>query len=854
MTTITTHQCRVKFLSLVFLSCLCFVFPAHSQVGINTATVNSKAAFEIQSTTKGLLIPRMTATERIAIAPANPARGLIVFDTDSLGLMYWTGSAWKLMTIRDELDKKWGTSGNTGIITSNFIGNIDSVDLNLRTNNLNRIRVKANGDVGIGVNNTGANLHVGGSIMAIDNLSGGDTINFVNDRRQMFFQGETGAFRAGFGAGNSWNNSNLGFGSVAFGDSTVASASNTIAVGRKSIVTQQNSGAFGDRDTVQAESAFAFGSYNKITSTGAGSFAVGVDNKVSGNQSFAANTSNLVSGNYAAAFGSDDTVTHSFGFTAGWHNKVSGNVSAAFGAYNKISTATSFAAGQDNHIDGQWGTGFGVSNLVKSSYGFAAGQNNITDSVAGVALGSGNQAKGPYSFAVGNNNDVNKKNSAAIGYQNVVNSESSFAAGYWNKTEARYGMALGFDNEVDGEAGVALGYRDSAMEDYSTAIGTFNKATGLASVAIGHTNLSTGLASVAMGSQNKALNAYSFVGGYNNRDSAIGTFIWGEGNFAKLGGTYSGLIGLDNQVWGTGGLAAGEGNVLRSTHGAAIGSFNTLYGSFNTALGDNNSNFGSIGVQLLGSNNQVTGAASSNCFVQGYDNEINTGNSVHIIGHTNETNNTGNSYILGANNRVVNNSALLMGSSHYSTSFSGTAIGFRDSLTGSNSFAIGNNLKDGGFNNCFIMGSVTSGTVSNTGNNQMLMHFPGGYRLQSNITGTTGVTLAGGSGTWVSLSDKNSKTNITAINEDEILAKVAAMPISQWNYKSQDDSIKHIGPMAQDFHEAFKLGDTDKGISVVDADGINMAAIKALNKKLEILQEVNEKLLKRIEKLEGKKK
>lgn len=59
------------------------------------------------------------------------------------------------------------------------------------------------------------------------------------------------------------------------------------------------------------------------------------------------------------------------------------------------------------------------------------------------------------------------------------------------------------------------------------------------------------------------------------------------------------------------------------------------------------------------------------------------------------------------------------------------------------------------------------------------------------------------------------------------------MPIQRWNMKTQDPSIRHIGPMAQDFHAAFGLGESDRRINTVDADGVALAAIQGLNQKLE---------------------
>ncbi|HUD47222.1 MAG TPA: tail fiber domain-containing protein [Candidatus Baltobacteraceae bacterium] len=81
-------------------------------------------------------------------------------------------------------------------------------------------------------------------------------------------------------------------------------------------------------------------------------------------------------------------------------------------------------------------------------------------------------------------------------------------------------------------------------------------------------------------------------------------------------------------------------------------------------------------------------------------------------------------------------------------------------------------------------------------------------------------------------SDRNAKENFTALDATTVLAKVVAMPVTQWNYK-EDAAKKHVGPMAQDFHAAFQLdGADDKHISVIDEGGVALAAIQGLNQKL----------------------
>jgi hypothetical protein len=110
----------------------------------------------------------------------------------------------------------------------------------------------------------------------------------------------------------------------------------------------------------------------------------------------------------------------------------------------------------------------------------------------------------------------------------------------------------------------------------------------------------------------------------------------------------------------------------------------------------------------------------------------------------------------------------------------------------------------------------------------------GGARFITNAAGTTGVTLSAGGGSWASVSDRAAKQNFSEIHPREILQRVAQMPILKWNYKTQDANIQHIGPMAQDFYSAFNVGEDEKHITTVDADGVSLAAIQGLN---QIVQE-----------------
>jgi hypothetical protein len=118
--------------------------------------------------------------------------------------------------------------------------------------------------------------------------------------------------------------------------------------------------------------------------------------------------------------------------------------------------------------------------------------------------------------------------------------------------------------------------------------------------------------------------------------------------------------------------------------------------------------------------------------------------------------------------------------------------------------------------------------LSDTGPNQFVARATGGFTFYTDPTNSTGATLAPGSGSWSTLSDRNVKANFMLVDGEAILKRLAAMPIETWNYKAQADDVRHMGPMAQDFREAFGLGEDEKHISTVDAQGVALAAIQAL--------------------------
>jgi len=155
--------------------------------------------------------------------------------------------------------------------------------------------------------------------------------------------------------------------------------------------------------------------------------------------------------------------------------------------------------------------------------------------------------------------------------------------------------------------------------------------------------------------------------------------------------------------------------------------------------------------------------------------------------------------------------------------------GYANSAAGIYSFAAGvhaNAAQNGAF--VWSDGSNGDTNLASTAAYQFLARAAGGFTLWTNAGATVGATLAAGSGTWASASDRNLKTDVAQLDDAAVLEKVAVLPIERWSYKSER-GVRHVGPMAQDFYAAFRVGEDDKHITSIDEDGVALAAIKALH-------------------------
>ncbi|HNP24978.1 MAG TPA: tail fiber domain-containing protein [Panacibacter sp.] len=395
-------------------------FPSTGAAGIGTITPNASSLLDITSTSKGMLIPRMTITQRNAIL--SPATGLLIYQTNNTpGFYYYSGTAWTAISTKGANTSLSNLLGTTAINSSLLAGADSVLDLGSATRRWRSLYTGnaiissdalvhglivgqgggayvTNTTVGAGaleINFTGANNTAFGFNSLHNNSSGLD-----NTAMGVYsgLQNVIGNSNTSIGSYSLFSNSS-GNGNAAFGAGALysnQSGNNNVAMGLNALssnTTQSSLVAIGD----SALYANTGGSAN--TSVGSGTLrfnTAGSQNVANGFLALYFNTTgygNVASG-YKALFSNSDGTDPKRGY-------VQGNVNVAIG-YQSIYSNT-------------WGSAnVGVGNNALYT-NISGSTNTAIGANADVSLGNLSNAT-----AIGANAIVNAFNKVVIGDNNVT--------------------------------------------------------------------------------------------------------------------------------------------------------------------------------------------------------------------------------------------------------------------------------------------------------------------------------------------------------------------------------------------------------------------------------------------------
>lgn len=324
------------------------------------------------------------------------------------------------------------------------------------------------------------------------------------------------------------------------------------------------------------------------------------------------------------------------------------------------------------------------------------------------------------------------------------------------------------------------------------------------------------------------------LGSTNLVNGNFGTVGGGEGNVAGEGSVVAGGY-LNEAVHFRATVGGGSENLASAQEATVAGGLNNTASQRFTTVGGGSANVASdLNATVAGGSGNVAQYQFSSVG-GGTENLASNIASTVAGGDHNRAQGPYSAVTGGLNNNAAGYmTAILGGAGNTATgSYAVVPGGFANSAAGDYSVAGGSRASvQADHPGTFLFADSSAGVFPSAAANEFAVRATGGVRFVSGVdqagASLAGVRLSAGSGSWESLSDRNSKAGFAAVDGQHLLESLMSIPISTWHYRSQAPSIQHVGPMAQDFYRAFHVGQDDRYVSTVDEEGVALAAIQQL--------------------------
>lgn len=335
-----------KIVLLLAIALACTNAGAQS-IAFNTdgSNADTSAILDVKSTTKGVLIPRMTFAQRNAII--SPAKGLLVFQTDGIPGVYMFISNAGWLPLNDNLGSHIATK-DINLNDFSIFNKSSNAKLSMGNNGDLTLKTSAN-FLGNVFNNETLRVDSAGGFFVKSNLFFGGAPAVGPGERMMWHPGKA-AFRAGSVSDSLWDEIRIGLYSWAGGENNEASGQGSFSFGVFNVAGGPFSIALGGLNTASGHSSVALGNSNKAS--GDISVSIGAENKAQGFNSTAIGRNTVASGQISIGIGEEVVASGENSMAMGKRAStngfkgamVIGDASVPFGTIVNSSAANQFTA------------------------------------------------------------------------------------------------------------------------------------------------------------------------------------------------------------------------------------------------------------------------------------------------------------------------------------------------------------------------------------------------------------------------------------------------------------------------------------------------------------------------------